>query len=79
MKVELSIDEVVVMADAILDAIGESAELSRKDAATLKRWRNSTVTATSPELKLLTDKVNSELQRAHDGSLRTGIVKPDWA
>ena len=78
MKVELSIDEVLVMADAILDGIGE-AELSRKDAATLRRWRNQTVTATSPVMKLLTEKVNRELQRTHDSNLRTGIVKPDWA
>ncbi len=78
MKVELSIDEVLVMADAILDGIGE-AELSRKDAATLRRWRNQTVTATSPEMKLLTDKVNRELQHTHDSNLRSGIVKPDWA
>ena len=78
MKVELSIDEVLVMADAILDGIGE-AELSRKDAATLRRWRNQTVTATSPVMKLLTEKVNRELQHTHDSNLRTGIVKPDWA
>jgi len=78
MKVELSIDEVLVMADAILDGIDE-AGLSRKDAATLRRWRNQKVTATSPEMKLLTEKVNSELQHAHDSSLKTGIVKPDWA
>ena len=78
MKVELSIDEVLVMADAILDGIGE-AGLGRKDAATLRRWRNQTVTATSPEMKLLTEKVNRELQHAHDSNLRSGIVKPDWA
>ena len=78
MKIELSVDEVLVMADAILDAIDE-AGLSRKDAATLRRWRNDRVTATSPEMKLLTEKVNNELQHAHDSSLRTGIVKPDWA
>ncbi len=78
MKVELSIDEVLVMADAILDGIGE-AELSRKDAATLRRWRNQTVTATSPVMKLLTEKVNRELQHTHDSNVRTGIVKPDWA
>ena len=46
MKVELSIDEVLVMAEAILDGIGETG-LSRKDAATLRRWSNQTVTATS--------------------------------
>ena len=78
MKVELSIDEVLVMADAILDGIGE-AELSRKDASTLRRWRNQTVTATSPVMKLLTEKVNRELQHTHDSNVRTGIVKPDWA
>ena len=37
------------------------------------------MTATSPEMKLLTEKVNRELQRTHDSNLRTGIVKPDWA
>lgn len=78
MKVELSIDEVLVMAGTILDGIAETG-LSQKDAATLRRWRNQTVTATSPEMKLLTDKINSELQHTHDTSLKSGIVKPDWA
>ena len=66
------------MAEAILDGIGE-AGLSRKDAATLRRWRNDKISPTSPEMKLLTEKVNNELQHEHDSSLNTGIVKPDWA
>jgi hypothetical protein len=78
MNVEFSIDEVLVMAEAVLDGVGE-LKLDRKDKTALRRWRNKTVTATSTEMKLLTDKVNRDLQRASRTSRKTEILKPDWA
>jgi hypothetical protein len=79
MKVEFSTDEIIVMADTILTGLTNDVKLNRKDAAALRRWRNETITPKSAEMKLLTEKVNHELQHTHDSSQKSGIVKPDWA
>jgi hypothetical protein len=77
MQVQFSIDEVMTMADAVLDGLLES-KFGRKDAAAIRRWRNEQITTTSGEMQLLAEKVNREIQRTHDHSLKSGIQKPDW-
>lgn len=77
MKVEFSIDEVLIMAEAVLDGVGE-LKLGRKDAAALRRWRNNTIKPTTAEVKLLTEKLNRELQHTQDSAQKSSIVKPDW-
>ena len=78
MKVEFTIDEVVAMASTIVDGVLE-AKLERKDAASIRRWRNDVLTAKSAEMKLLTEKVNRGLEQTQASNRKTGIVKPDWA
>ena len=77
MKVEFALEEVMTMAHMVIDGLLEE-KFGRKDAATLRRWRNDVVATTSEELRLLTEKVNREIQRTHDRSLKSGISKPDW-
>ena len=77
MKVEFSIDEVLTMAEAVLDGVGE-LKLGRKDTAALRRWRNNTIKPTTAEVKLLAEKLNRELQHTQDSAQKSGIVKPDW-
>ncbi len=77
MQVQFTIEEVLAMAGAVLDGLGEQP-FGRSDAAAVRRWRNEQLTTTSEELRLLTEKVNAEVQRAHDHSMKSGIQKPDW-
>jgi len=77
-KVEFAVEEVITMAGAVIDELLES-KFGRKDGAAIRRWRNEHLTATSDEMRLLAEKVNREVQRAHDHSLKSGIQKPDWA
>jgi hypothetical protein len=79
MKVEFAIDEVIVMANAVIDDILAAQKFSRQDGAALRRWRSDAVATTSRDMQRLTEKMNAELQRAHDNSLKSGIAKPDWA
>ena len=78
MKVEFAVDEVMTMASAVIDGLLES-QFGRKDGAAIRRWRNEHLTASSDEMRLLAEKVNAEVQRTHDHSLKSGIQKPDWA
>ena len=77
MKVEFTIDEVLAMANSVLDGLSEE-DLSRADAAAIRRWRNEHLTPRSDEMARLTEKVNEEVQRTHDHSMKSGIQKPDW-
>ncbi|MXW34135.1 MAG: hypothetical protein F4Z60_00355 [Chloroflexi bacterium] len=77
MKVEFTIDEVLAMANSVLDGLSEE-QFSRGDVAAIRRWRNEHLTARSDEMARLTEKVNEEVQRTHDHSMKSGIQKPDW-
>ena len=66
------------MAGAVIDGLLES-KFGRKDAAAIRRWRNEHLSGTSNEMALLAEKINREVQRTHDHSLKSGIQKPDWA
>ena len=78
MKVEFAVEEVITMAGAVIDELLES-KFGRKDGAAIRRWRNEHFKASSDEMRLLAEKVNAEVQRTHDHSLKSGIQKPDWA
>ena len=78
MKVEFAVDEVVTMAGMVIDGLLET-KFGRKDGAAIRRWRNEHVTTTSAEMQSLAAKINREVQRTHDHSLKSGIQKPDWA
>ncbi len=77
MKVEFTLDEVVAMASTVVDGVLET-KLGRKDSANIRRWRNDVINATAAEMKLLTEKVNRELEQTQTSNRKTGIVKPDW-
>lgn len=77
MKVEFTIDEVLAMANSVLDGLGEE-EFSRSDLAAIRRWRNDHITPRSDEMARMAEKINEEVQRTHDHSQRSHIQKPDW-
>lgn len=78
MKVEFTPEEVQAMAYYVLDQLDGIKGLSRADKAALKRWRDDEWRAGSPAMKVLTEKVNTELQRIHDAAHVSAIKKPDW-
>ncbi len=78
MKVEFSMDEIQQMFDCVVDEI-VGLGLDKHDRAAIRRWRSETMTAASPAMQLLAEKVNAELQRTHDRSEVSAIKKPDWA
>ena len=79
MKVEFTLEEVQVMLDAVLAPMGELKALSRSDKAALRRWRQDAMRGSSPDMQLLTQKVNVELLQTQDNLEKQPIAKPDWA
>jgi len=78
MKVEFTVEEVQAMANFVLDQIAGLDGLDKKDRAALKRWRGDDMRPSSPNMKLLAEKVNAELQRIHEAAHVSAIKKPDW-
>jgi hypothetical protein len=78
MKVEFTPEEVQAMAFYVLDQLEGLEGFTRADKAALKRWRDDALRAGSPPMKVLTDKVNAELQRIDEGAHVSAIKKPDW-
>ncbi len=77
MKVEFSADEAWQMMDSVVDQL-LAEDLGRKDRATLRRWRTEEMSAGSPSMRLLAEKINAELQRDHARAESSPIKKPDW-
>ena len=77
MKVEFTAEEVNAMFEAVVDQILD-LKLGRTDTAAIRRWRTETSPGTAA-MQLLTEKVNSELQREYGRSEVSAIKKPDWA
>ena len=77
MQVQFTIEEVLTMANSVLDGLSEE-EFSRSDMAAIRRWRNDHLTPRSDEMARLAEKINEEIQRTHDHSQKSGIQKPDW-
>lgn len=78
MKVEFAIEECWSMMDTIVESLA-GLDLSKKDRAALRRWRSDEMTPGSPAMRLLAEKLNTELQRAAARNEVSPIKKPDWA
>ena len=78
MKVEFTVDEIWSMMDNVVDQLAE-LKLGKKDLAALRRWRSDEMSPGDPLMRLLSEKVNDELQRVAVRNEVSPITKPDWA
>jgi hypothetical protein len=78
MKVEFTVDEIWSMMDNVVDQLAE-LKLGKKDLAALRRWRSDEMSPGDPLMRLLSEKVNDELQRVAVRNEVSPIKKPDWA
>ena len=77
MKVEFTSDEVHSMVDAVVQDV-LALKLDQRDRAAVRRWLADEMTPASEAVRVLTDRLNEELQRTHDNSEVSPIKKPDW-
>lgn len=77
MKVEFTIEETWQMVSNVVDQLLQ-LDLPEEDTARIRRWRSRDLTPKSGEMRMLAEKINAELQRAHDRSEVSAIKKPDW-
>lgn len=78
MKVQFTVEEIHSMFEAVIDQIVE-IDLDKKDRAAIRRWATSEMSPGEPAMRRLSDKINEQVQHAHDRSEVSPIKKPDWA
>jgi hypothetical protein len=79
MKVELEIDESWNLMSYIVNRMLEETPLSDEDRAKVRRWRSEEMRPTSDEMRLLTEKINRDLNQAIQRKQRSAIQKHDWS
>ena len=78
MKVEFTDDELVEALAVIVNRMADSAGLSDRDRAVLKRWRSSKMKLGTDDMNDFVSKANEDFQRAIATRERSPIRKPDW-
>ncbi len=78
MRLELEQEESRELLSLIVERIIEEAKLSNKDRAALKRWRSDQMKPGSDGMRVLTGKINADLERALRSKEKSAVQKPDW-
>jgi hypothetical protein len=78
MKIEFASDEAWEMMSHIIGRMLEEADLSDSDRAKVRRWKSDEMRATSQEMRVLTTKINQDLEKMMERKQKSQIRKPDW-
>jgi len=78
MKVEFATDEAWELMSHVIARLLEEADLSDSDRARVRRWKADEMRATSQEMKVLTTKINQDLEKMMERKIKSQIRKPDW-
>lgn len=77
--VRFSDDEVMEILSVVINQIAESAGLSDKDRAMVKRWKSAKLRLGSDDMQDIVSKVNEDFAKNLERRQRSPIRKPDWA
>ena len=78
MKVELDNDEAWSLMSHVVNQVIEGAALSDTDRARIRRWKSDEMRVTSQEMRVLTEKINGDIQKSFERKAKSQIRKPDW-
>lgn len=77
--VRFSDDEVMEMLTVLVNQIADTAGLSDKDRAMVKRWKSTKLRMGSDDMMDIVVKVNDDFAKNLERRQRSPIRKPDWA
>ena len=78
MEVRFTDDEISEALTVLVNQMADSAGLSDKDRAMLKRWRSSKMKLASDDMQELVGKVNEDFAKMMQRRERSDIQKHDW-
>jgi hypothetical protein len=77
-KIEFATDEGWELMSHVIGRMLEEADLSDSDRAKVRRWKSDEMRATSQEMRVLTTKINQDLEKMMERKQKSQIRKPDW-
>ena len=78
MKVEFDTTEAWTMLNHVVNRLLEETDLSDADKAKVRRWKSEEMRATSQEMRVLAEKLNTDVQSAFARKTKSQIRRPDW-
>lgn len=78
MKIEFATDEAWELMSHVIGRMLEEADLTDADRAKVRRWKSDEMRATSQEMRVLTSKINDDLEKMMARKIKSQIRKPDW-
>lgn len=78
MEVRFTDDEISEALTVLVNQMADSAGLSDKDRAMLKRWRSTKMKLSSDDMQELVGKVNEDFAKMMQRRERSPIQKHDW-
>lgn len=79
MKVEFDIDEAWNLMSYIVYRIIEDTPLSDEDRAKIRLWRSEQMRQTGDQMRVLTEKINRDLNQTLQRKQRSYIQRHDWS
>lgn len=78
MDIRFNDEEISELAAVVINRMADSANLSDKDRAMLKRWRSSKLKLGSDDMEELVRKANDDFAQGVARRQRSQLRKPDW-
>jgi len=78
MEVKFTDDEIAEALTVLVNRMADTAGLSDKDRAMVKRWRSSKMKLGSDDMQELVDKANEDFAKGLVRRERSQIQKHDW-
>jgi Spy/CpxP family protein refolding chaperone len=78
MKIEFATDEAWELMSHVIGRMLEEADLTDADRAKVRRWKSDEMRATSQEMRVLTSKINDDVEKMMARKIKSQIRKPDW-
>ncbi len=78
MKIEFATDESWDLMSHIIGRMLDEADLPDSDRAKVRRWKSDEMRATSQEMRVLTTKINTDVEQMTARKQKSAIRKPDW-
>lgn len=78
MDIRFNDEEINEIAAVVINRMADSANLSDKDRAMLKRWRSSKLKLGTDDMEDLVRKANDDFAQGVARRQRSQLRKPDW-